>query len=129
MGAGAIGRHDVALAQLDELATRGYSFVRLDDLANQLAVYHRQDAARLSFLTGLHTCDLLVLDGGEIGRAQALQALAAGLAPPRPRYTHDDLVAALGEVMRERLGEEASAAIFTEAKSRLRADLERKAAE
>ena len=25
-------------------------------------VYHRQDAARLAFLTGLHTCDLLVLD-------------------------------------------------------------------
>lgn len=60
---------------------------------------------------------------------QAKKAVAAGLAPPRPRYTHDELVAALGEVMRERLGEEASAAIFTEAKSRLRADLERKAAE
>jgi len=37
-------------------------YFRLDDLANQLAVYHRQDAQRLTFLTGLHTCDLLVLD-------------------------------------------------------------------
>ena len=65
---------------------------------------------------------------GASSRARA-QAVAAGLAPPRPRYTHDELVAALGEVMRERLGEDASAAIFTEAKGRLRADLERKAAE
>ena len=60
---------------------------------------------------------------------QAKAAAAAGLAPPRPRYTHDELVTALGEVMRERLGEETSAAIFTEAKIRLRADLERKVAE
>lgn len=61
--------------------------------------------------------------------AQAKKAAAAGLAPPRPRYTHDELVTALGEVMRERLGEDASAAIFAEAKRRLRADLEGKAAE
>jgi len=31
-------------------------------LANQLAVYQRQDTQRLTFLTGVHTCELLVLD-------------------------------------------------------------------
>ncbi|MGJ0205196.1 ATP-binding protein [Leucobacter sp. gxy201] len=37
-------------------------YYRLDDLANQLAVYQSGDPTRLRFLEALHTCDLLVLD-------------------------------------------------------------------
>jgi len=49
-------------------------------------------------------------------KEQAKKAAADGLLPKRTRY---QLVHAVGEVLRERLGEEETAAIFTEAKRRV----------
>ena len=64
LGKSSVGKSYLAQALVNAACRRDYTarYFRLDDLANQLAVYHRQDAARLAFLTGLHTCDLLVLD-------------------------------------------------------------------
>ena len=64
LGSSSVGKSYLAQAMVNAACRRDYTakYFRLDDLANQLAVYHRQDAQRLTFLTGLHTCDLLVLD-------------------------------------------------------------------
>ncbi|MBP1325041.1 DNA replication protein DnaC [Leucobacter exalbidus] len=64
LGASSVGKSYLAQALVNAACRRDYSakYYRLDDLANQLAVYDRSDAARLKFLDGLHTCDVLVLD-------------------------------------------------------------------
>lgn len=64
LGKSSVGNSYLAQALVNAACRRDYTakYFRLDDLANQLAVYPRQDAQRLTFLTGLHTCDLLVLD-------------------------------------------------------------------
>lgn len=64
LGTSSVGKSYLAQALVNAACRRDYSarYYRLDDLANQLAVYHRADAERLKFLTGLHSCDLLVLD-------------------------------------------------------------------
>lgn len=64
LGTSSVGKSYLAQALVNAACRRDYSarYFRLDDLANQLAVYHRNDAARLKFLDGLHACDLLVLD-------------------------------------------------------------------
>lgn len=64
LGTSSVGKSYLAQALVNAACRRDYSakYFRLDDLANQLAVYHRSDIARMKFLNGLHTCDLLVLD-------------------------------------------------------------------
>lgn len=85
LGKSSVGKSYLAQAFVYAACRCDYTakYFRLDDLANQLAVYHRQDAQRLSFLTSLHTRDLLVLDDflttpitGGIA-AELLNALAA----------------------------------------------------
>ena len=64
LGTSSVGKSYLAQALVNAACRRDYSakYFRLDDLANQLAVYDRSDIARMKFLNGLHTCDLLVLD-------------------------------------------------------------------
>jgi DNA replication protein DnaC len=64
LGKSSVGKSYLAQALVNAACRRDYTtkYFRLDDLANQLAVYHRQDKQRLVFLTSLHACDLLVLD-------------------------------------------------------------------
>lgn len=85
LGKSSVGKSYLAQTLVNAACRRDYTarYFRLDDLANQLAVYQRQDATRLTFLTSLHTCDLLVLDDflttpitGEIA-AEVLNILAA----------------------------------------------------
>jgi DNA replication protein DnaC len=64
LGKSSVGKSYLAQALVNAACRRDYTarYFRLDDLANQLAVYQRQDTQRLTFLTGVHTCELLVLD-------------------------------------------------------------------
>lgn len=64
LGTSSVGKSYLAQALVNAACRRDYSakYFRLDDLANQLAVYDRSDIARMKFLNGLHSCDLLVLD-------------------------------------------------------------------
>lgn len=64
LGKSSVGKSYLAQALVNAACRRDYNarYFRLDDLANQLAVYQRQDTARLAFLNALHGCDLLVLD-------------------------------------------------------------------
>jgi DNA replication protein DnaC len=64
LGKSSVGKSYLAQALLNAACRRDYTarYFRLDDLANQLAVYQRHDKHRLEFLTGVHTCELLVLD-------------------------------------------------------------------
>jgi DNA replication protein DnaC len=64
LGKSSVGKSYLAQALVNAACRRDYTarYFRLDDLANQLAVYQRHDAQRLAFLTGVHTCELLVLD-------------------------------------------------------------------
>ena len=54
LGKSSVGKSYLAQALVNAACRRDYTarYFRLDDLANQLAVYHRQDAQRLTFLTG-----------------------------------------------------------------------------
>lgn len=85
LGKSSVGKSYLAQALVNAACRRNYSarYFRLDDLANQLAVYQRTDPARLAFLAGIHTCDLFVLDdflttpiSGDTG-AELLNILAA----------------------------------------------------
>lgn len=85
LGKSSVGKSYLAQALVNAACRRDYTarYFRLDDLANQLAVYQREDAARLTFLNALHSCDVLVLDDflttpitGEIA-AELLNILAA----------------------------------------------------
>ena len=64
LGSSSVGKSYLAQAMVNAACRRDYSakYYRLDDLANQLAVYHHTDPARLKFLQELHSCDALVLD-------------------------------------------------------------------
>lgn len=64
LGKSSVGKSYLAQALVNAACRRNYSarYFRLDDLANQLAVYQRADAARLTFLHGIQACELLVLD-------------------------------------------------------------------
>lgn len=64
LGSSSVGKSYLAQAMVNAACRHGYTakYYRLDDLANQLAVYHYSDPARLKFLEGLHACDALVLD-------------------------------------------------------------------
>lgn len=64
LGKSSVGKSYLAQALVNAACRRDYSarYFRLDDLANQLAVYQRADGARLTFLRGIQACDLLVLD-------------------------------------------------------------------
>ncbi len=64
LGSSSVGKSYLAQALVNAACRRDYSakYYRLDDLANQLAVFQHADPARLRFLEGLHSCDLLVLD-------------------------------------------------------------------
>ena len=64
LGTSSVGKSYLAQALVNAACRRDYTarYYRLDDLANQLAVYQRADTARLRFLDGLHACDVLVLD-------------------------------------------------------------------
>lgn len=64
LGSSSVGKSYLAQALVNAACRRDYSarYYRLDDLANQLAVYQHDDPARLRFLETLHLCDLLVLD-------------------------------------------------------------------
>lgn len=64
LGSSSVGKSYLAQALVNSACRHDYSalYYRLDDLANQLAVYQRHDPGRLSLLETLHSCDLLVLD-------------------------------------------------------------------
>lgn len=64
LGSSSVGKSYLAQALVHAACRRDYTarYYRLDDLANQLAVHHHTDPARLRFLGELHSCDLLVLD-------------------------------------------------------------------
>lgn len=64
LGTSSVGKSYLAQALVNAACRRDHTarYFRLDDLANQLAVYPRTDPGRLRLLTDLHTCDLLVLD-------------------------------------------------------------------
>ena len=64
LGSSSVGKSYLAQALVHAACRRDYTarYYRLDDLANQLAVHHHTDPARLKFLNSLHSCDLLVLD-------------------------------------------------------------------
>ncbi len=64
LGSSSVGKSYLAQALVNAACRHDYTaiYYRLDDLANQLAVYHHTDPARLKFLQGLHACDALVLD-------------------------------------------------------------------
>lgn len=64
LGKSSVGKSYLAQALVNAACRRDYSarYFRVDDLANQLAVYQRADAARLAFLREIQACDLLVLD-------------------------------------------------------------------
>ncbi len=64
LGSSSVGKSYLAQALVHAACRRDYTarYYRLDDLANQLAVPHHADPARLRFLGELHSCDLLVLD-------------------------------------------------------------------
>ncbi|MGB9034207.1 MAG: ATP-binding protein [Paeniglutamicibacter sp.] len=64
LGKSSVGKSYLAQALVNAACRRDYTarYFRLDDLANQLAVYHRSDPERLIFLQSLHDCDVLVLD-------------------------------------------------------------------
>lgn len=64
LGSSSVGKSYLAQALVHAACRRDYTarYYRLDDLANQLAVHHHADPARLRFLGELHSCDLLVLD-------------------------------------------------------------------
>ncbi len=64
LGRSSVGKSYLAQALVNAACRRDYTatYFRLDDLANRLAVYQRQDTRRLAFLDSLHACDLLVLD-------------------------------------------------------------------
>ena len=64
LGSSSVGKSYLAQALVHAACRRDYTarYYRLDDLANQLAVHHHADPARLRFLGELHSCELLVLD-------------------------------------------------------------------
>lgn len=64
LGTSSVGKSYLAQALVNAACRRDYSakYFRLDDLANQLAVYDKTDSARLKFLNELHSCEVLVLD-------------------------------------------------------------------
>lgn len=64
LGSSSVGKSYLAQALVNAACRHDYTarYYRLDDLANQLAVYQHADPARLRFLEALHSCDLLVLD-------------------------------------------------------------------
>ncbi|RGE15232.1 ATP-binding protein, partial [Leucobacter sp. wl10] len=64
LGSSSVGKSYLAQALVNAACRRDYTaaYYRLDDLANQLAVYQHQDPARLKFLEHLHSCDVLILD-------------------------------------------------------------------
>lgn len=64
LGKSSVGKSYLAQALVNAACRRDYTarYFRLDDLANQLAVYQRHDAGRLALLDGVHTYELLVLD-------------------------------------------------------------------
>lgn len=64
LGTSSVGKSYLAQALVNQACRKDYSarYYRLDDLANQLAVYHHGDPDRLAFLNGLHAADVLVLD-------------------------------------------------------------------
>ena len=64
LGSSSVGKSYLAQAMVNAACRRDYTakYFRLDDLANQLSVFHHTDPARLRFLTDLHSCDALVLD-------------------------------------------------------------------
>ncbi|MGK0742135.1 ATP-binding protein [Leucobacter sp. Z1108] len=64
LGPSTVGKSYLAQALVNAACRRDYTamYFRLDDLANQLAVYHHTDPARLRFLESLHSCDALILD-------------------------------------------------------------------
>jgi len=64
LGKSSVGKSYLAQAMVNAACRRGYTtrYYRLDDLANTLAVYHRNDPERLAFLRTLHDCDALFLD-------------------------------------------------------------------
>ena len=92
LGKSSVGKSYLAQALVNAACRRDYTarYFRLDDLANQLAVYHRQDAQRLTFLTGLHTCDLLVLDDFLTTPDPRGDRRRAAEHPRRPRRTRVD---------------------------------------
>lgn len=64
LGSSSVGRSNLAQAMVNAACRRDYTakYYRSDNLANQLAVHHHNDPARLKFLQDLHACDALVLD-------------------------------------------------------------------
>jgi len=64
LGPSSVGKSYLVQALVNAAVRHDYTvrYYRLDDLANQLAVLHRGDPARLEFLQDLHSCDALVLD-------------------------------------------------------------------
>lgn len=64
LGSSSVGKSYLAQALVNAACRRDYTvrYFRLDDLANQLAVYQHGDPGRLRFLNDLHACDALILD-------------------------------------------------------------------
>ncbi|XBH21712.1 ATP-binding protein [Jonesiaceae bacterium BS-20] len=64
LGSSSVGKSYLAQAMVNAACRHDYTarYYRLDDLANQLAVFHHTDPARLKFLQDLHSCDALFLD-------------------------------------------------------------------
>ena len=64
LGSSSAGKSYLAQALVNAACRHDHTalYYRLDDLANQLAVYQYSDPARLKFLQCLHATDALVLD-------------------------------------------------------------------
>ncbi|GAA1325092.1 ATP-binding protein [Leucobacter albus] len=64
LGSSSVGKSYLAQALVNAACRRDCTaaYYRLDDLANQLAVYQHADPSRLRFLEYLHSCDVLILD-------------------------------------------------------------------
>ncbi len=64
LGSSSVGKSYLAQALVNTACRHDHTalYYRLDELANQLAVYQYSDPARLKFLASLHACDTLVLD-------------------------------------------------------------------
>lgn len=64
LGSSSVGKSYLAQALVHAAARHDYTvrYYRLDDVANQFAILHHGDPARMKFREELRNCDLLVLD-------------------------------------------------------------------
>lgn len=64
LGSSSVGKSYLAQAMVNAACRHDYTarYYRLDDLANQLAIYQHTDPERVKFLQDLHSCDALILD-------------------------------------------------------------------